>query len=111
MSLLCSMLGARAWALERALIRSQLGFSWLSGFQCEVILEGRFIVLGGEWLSVCAWGVHLSALGWLAYGFLHSADLVGYGAHVEAIFELGGLGVQGARHDSSISIHGIHLLC
>jgi hypothetical protein len=86
------MLGARAWVLERALIRSQLGLSWLSGFQCEVILEGRFDVLGGEWLSVCAWGVHLSALGWLAYGFSHSADLVGYGAHVEAIFELAGEG-------------------
>ena len=26
-------------------------------------------MLGGEWPSVCAWGVHLLALGWLAYGF------------------------------------------
>ena len=63
------MLGAHACALQRALIHSQLGFGWLSGFQCEVILEGRFVVLGGEWLSVCTWGVHLSALEWLAYGF------------------------------------------
>jgi hypothetical protein len=88
MSFLCSMLSTRAWVLEWALIRSQLGFSWLSGFQCEVILEGHFVMLSGEWLSVCAWGIHLSALGWLAYGFSHSADLVGYGAYVEAIFEL-----------------------
>ena len=95
MSLLCSMLGARAWALERALIRSQLGFSWLSGFQCEVILEGRFIVLGGEWLSVCAWGVRLSALGWLANGFSHSVDLVGYEAHVEGDLRVGRAGSPG----------------
>jgi len=68
-------------------------------------------MLSGEWPSVCAWGVHLLALGWMAYGFSHSAYLVGYGAHVEAVFELGGLGVQGARLDSSISVYGIHLLC
>jgi hypothetical protein len=41
-------------------------------------------MLGGEWPSVCAWGVHILALGWMAYGFSHSAYLVGYRAHVEA---------------------------